>query len=642
MHKKPLIFACATLFIGFYPGTSTVAAPSVADALKLAPMQKNVDYDVPAAAEAGKCTIKAEKVGGTIAWVVRDPSGLMLRYFSDSNNDNVVDTWSYYKNGTVVYRDIDANYNGKADQFRWFNTAGSRWGLNHDEVDGIDTWKAISAEEVAEEVIAALGTQDSKRFTRLLLTTKDLEQLGLKKEEAGKLKSRLAQAPKSFQTMAKDFAADSKYADFGGLRPGTVPAGTRGLSADLLVYENVWAMVEQKEKHLQLQLGTMVRIGAAWKLIDGPTSAMSDQVARGFFFNGDQVTMPAASEQISMTSDGKMQEILSALEKLDQQLASATKAQMASLHAKRVEYLQQLAEAAADTTQRDQWLIQLADMIRASVQDGSYPGGIKKLEQIETELKQKKGTTDMVAYFQFQRMLAEYYGVTLAAPDVNYATAQAKWLKDLEKFVTAYPKSQHSGEAIYQLAMESDMSGDAKTATTWYSRLVKDFPNHAMAPKAKGAVTRLTSPGRPLSLKGTTLDGVAVDLGKLRGKSVAIQYWNTSSPTCSADHAVMKDLYAKYGGRGLEIIGVNLDYASEDLTEYLKTNRLPWKQLHEKGGFESRLANEMGVITLPLMLLVDSQGNVVSNNIPIAELEAAVKKQLAAQGKLASKRQRKQ
>ncbi len=63
-----------------------------------------------------KCTIKAEKVDGQTGWVVRDPHGQILREFVDTNGDNVVDRWSYFKDGIEVYRDIDSNYNGKADQ----------------------------------------------------------------------------------------------------------------------------------------------------------------------------------------------------------------------------------------------------------------------------------------------------------------------------------------------------------------------------------------------------------------------------------------------------------------------------------------------------------------------------------------------
>ena len=53
---------------------------------------------------------------------------MILRKFVDTNGDNVVDQWSYYKDGVEVYRDIDSNFNGKADQYRWFNTGGTPLG----------------------------------------------------------------------------------------------------------------------------------------------------------------------------------------------------------------------------------------------------------------------------------------------------------------------------------------------------------------------------------------------------------------------------------------------------------------------------------------------------------------------------------
>ncbi len=45
--------------------------------------------------------------------------GSVLRTFADTNGDKKVDLWSYYKFGVEVYRDIDENHNGKADQYRW-------------------------------------------------------------------------------------------------------------------------------------------------------------------------------------------------------------------------------------------------------------------------------------------------------------------------------------------------------------------------------------------------------------------------------------------------------------------------------------------------------------------------------------------
>lgn len=639
MSQISPLFTFIVFLSGLLHSTWVLGAPKVADALKLTPLQKDIEYDKPSAAEVEKCTIKNEKIGGVSAWVIRNTSGQVLRNFADSNGDNVVDTWSYYRNGLVIYRDIDSNFNGKADQYRWFHSAGSRWGLNLDEDDTgtIDRWKMISAEEVAEEVVVALCKKDAERFSRLLLTGRDISSLGLAKDQSGELSVRVQAASGTFRTTSQQFSKESKFTDFGGLRPGLVPAGTHGLNKDLLAYENVWAMVIQDGEPRQLHLGTMVKVGDAWKLIDGPSSNAADRVATGFFFDGGTGAFPVETTVAVGVSTDRTQEILTALEKLDQKIDSASKEQQAALNAKRADLLEQLAGVAPDAQQRDQWLTQLADMVSAAVQDGSYPKGIERLKSLETKLASQDASDEMVAYFQFQRMLAEYYGVTLADAKVDYAKAQAKWLEDLEAFVQAYPKSQHSAEAILQLAMGSDISGDTETATKWYRQIVKDYPNSSTAPKAKGAVGRLTCVGREIRLQGNAIQGGKVDLRKYRGKVVLVQYWNTSSPTCEEDHASLKKLYAKYGSRRFDIVGVNLDYTRDTLLGYLRSNRLPWKQLHEKGGFESRLANEMGVITLPLMLLVDQNGKVVSTTIQIAELEAELK-ELMAKGKLASKR----
>jgi hypothetical protein len=46
--------------------------------------------------------------------------------------------------------------------------------------------------------------------------------------------------------------------------------------------------------------------------------------------------------------------------------------------------------------------------------------------------------------------------------------------------------------------------------------------------------------------------------------------------------------------------------------------------LYEAGGLESRLANELGVVTLPTMLLIDKTGRVARRNIHSGELEAEI------------------
>ena len=135
-------------------------SPTPELALRFAPVQPYVDYSKPTAEEIKQCTIKPEKEGNVTAWVVRSGDGEILRRFADSNGDNKVDQWCYFQDGLEVYRDIDSDFNERADQYRWFHTAGSRWGIDKDENKSIDSWKVISPHEVAEQLVIALKTRE--------------------------------------------------------------------------------------------------------------------------------------------------------------------------------------------------------------------------------------------------------------------------------------------------------------------------------------------------------------------------------------------------------------------------------------------------------------------------------------------------
>jgi len=90
--------------------------------------------------------------------------------------------------------------------------------------------------------------------------------------------------------------------------------------------------------------------------------------------------------------------------------------------------------------------------------------------------------------------------------------------------------------------------------------------------------------------------------------------------------AALKELLTKYGSAGFNIIGVNLDSRREDMAAYLAESRIRWPQIFEEGGLDSRPANELGILTLPTMMLVDQQGKVVHRNVHVAELDRELKR----------------
>ena len=627
LHPSKVVLSCL-LSVVLCPQWSSAAAPSAEQALKLVPVQSGVDYDRPSPAEAAKCRIVAKKIDGHVGWVVESPSGVVLRVFVDTNDDNVVDQWSYYKDGLEVYRDIDANFNGKADQHRWFHTGGSRWGLDSGEDGVINSWKSISAEEVTAEVVAAIATHDLQRFTCLLLTPAELRSLGLGKSRAEAVAEKISKATDGFKTMAarqKAIGPDAVWMQFSANRPGVIPAGTDQSTKDLRVYENVMAIVESGGKPAQVQIGTLVQVGDVWRVIDLPQPVAEGQAnasSSGFFF---QASMTVRGEPAAGGPSETLQKLLADLENLDREASQATTpTEQAQYTGRRADLLGQIAAAAKPGDDRNMWLRQLADMISAAVQAGTCPDGAERLKALVERLQKSDADRNLAAYVKFRQLNAAYV-LSMQAPKADFAKIQAQWLKTLEQYVADYPTVPDAAEAMLQLAISQEFAGQDEEAKKWYVRIAHEFPESPAARKAAGAQTRLDSLGKTISLSGQSPLGSPVDLADYRGKVVLIQYWATWSRPAKADLATLKELWNKYGS-SFTIIGVSLDNNAKDLNGYLADNPLPWPQIFEPGGLDSRPANVLGILTVPTMILVDQQGKVVNRNISSADLETELKR----------------
>lgn len=607
---------------------AVAAGPTAEQALQLVPVQDGVDYAKPTTAEASKCTISVRKFDGKVGWVVEDPQGLTLRKFVDTNGDNIVDQWSYYKDGIEVYRDIDSDFNGKADQYRWFQTAGTRWGIDKNEDGKIESWKVISPEEASAEVVAALATRNSDRFAALLLTPEELKSLGLGKERAQRLEEKLANLAKEFRALLsqqKTITKDTQWAQFSASRPGIVPIGTDGATRELKVYENVVAIVDAGGKSGQVGIGTLIQVGDAWRLIDLPqlTEETADNARSGFFFATLHVNRSEAGTADASSED--MQKTLGDLETLDKSAAAnMTPAEHAKYTAKRAAILEKIAQQCRTPQDRGAWRRQLADMLSAAVQQGTYPDGAKELASLFEKVSKDEKDNDVAAYVRFRQLTAEY-GLALQAPKVDFAKVQTEWLKTLETYVGAYPKSPDAAEAMLQLAIAQEFAGQEEDAMKWYGRITADFPDAPAAQKASGAKTRIGSVGKPLAITGKGANGSPVDTTRLRGKAVLIQYWATWSDASKADIPAIKDLLKKYPG-ALTVVGVNLDNDPKAVGAFLAEAKLPWPQIWEEGGLDSRPANQLGIVSVPTMILLDPQGKVIDRNIQTADIEPELKK----------------
>ncbi|MCI0643004.1 MAG: TlpA family protein disulfide reductase [Gemmataceae bacterium] len=174
-----------------------------------------------------------------------------------------------------------------------------------------------------------------------------------------------------------------------------------------------------------------------------------------------------------------------------------------------------------------------------------------------------------------------------------------------------HAKSPRGDEVLRDFAKSFAAAADPKTA---------DF-----ATSLEGAARRLKLPGGPIEIKGTTLNGKPIDWRSYRGKVVLVEFWMSMCPLCQAELPNVKKTYADYKDKGFDVVGVSLDRNQATLAQFVKKQKLTWACIFEPTARQS-LAEYYGVFSIPLAILVDRDGTVVSMNARGPELHRLVAK----------------
>lgn len=619
-----LLFIAALFFVSSSNGFGQVTAKQ---ALGLKPVQRSsVDISIPIGDEIDECTISSPPSKKISGWIVKDSAGRILRRFLDTNGDNDIDLWCYYKDGFEVYRDIDSNFDRKADQYRWFGSQGTRWGVDADQDGKIDRWKRISAEEVSAEVAAAIGTGDTARFDRLMITTQELEKIGFGGDRKQAISDNLIKSKKTFASMLKGNSSkldNAEWVHFGGLRPGIIPEGTDGADKDIEIYENVAALLRTGSKDLQVSLGTMVKAGDCWRMIDAPELVDEKSTASfaSWYRSSDSDTSDAV---VGSGGDANYQKLLASFDELDKEVAGArTASQKKKAYDKMADTISRLALEADKETDSLNWSRQFADSITAAFQSGDYPIGLDKLNDFAKELQKSKKSSEAIGLVTYRYINADF-GAKLNDSKVDIADAQSDWLIALEKFTKDYPKDENTPDAMMQLAMADEFEGEKENASKWYRLVSSNFSESQFSSKAKGAIKRLRSIGTKMPLSGTKISGGRFDIADLKGKIVLVHYWADWCELCKDEFDDLQKLQKAYPG-DLVLVGVNCDNDLDTAKKAVRSTRVSWTQLFSEGGYNSGLAAEMGIVSLPTMILVDKDGEIVSTTVSASSLERELK-----------------
>ncbi len=122
----------------------------------------------------------------------------------------------------------------------------------------------------------------------------------------------------------------------------------------------------------------------------------------------------------------------------------------------------------------------------------------------------------------------------------------------------------------------------------------------------------------------TDIEGKPISLEQYRGKVVLLDFWAVWCGPCISEMPNVKRVYNTYKDQGFEIIGVSLDTDEVRLRNYLKANDIPWHQIFSGQKWNSPLAKQYHIRSIPAPWLIARDGTLISREARGIELEQLV------------------
>jgi len=201
----------------------------------------------------------------------------------------------------------------------------------------------------------------------------------------------------------------------------------------------------------------------------------------------------------------------------------------------------------------------------------------------------------------------------------------AKLETTLDAFEKDYPNDALPGQLALIFAKKLQSSNPAKAQKLLEA--AAQSTNEQAAMLAKSALARQGILNKPLDIKFTDLDGKQIDLAKMKGKVVLVDFWATWCGPCMQEVPHIVAAYKKYHERGFEIIGISLDEEKDAVLATTKREGMTWPQYFDGKGWENSISSSYGIRSIPEMWLVDKKGNLVDTDAG-DDLEEKIKKLL--------------
>lgn len=183
-------------------------------------------------------------------------------------------------------------------------------------------------------------------------------------------------------------------------------------------------------------------------------------------------------------------------------------------------------------------------------------------------------------------------------------------------FVAAHPKSFLSVNLLTRLQSDFDPVAYEQAFNKLSDTYKDTYLGKYLSSRITGA--KATSEGAVINFNKKDNQDNIFTLSSLRGKYVLLDFWGSWCGPCRASHPHLKEIYAKYKDKGLEIVGI-ADEKADDINnakaawlKAIKDDGINWIQvLNNYDKATNNLAMSYGITGFPTKILLDKTGKVL-------------------------------
>lgn len=129
--------------------------------------------------------------------------------------------------------------------------------------------------------------------------------------------------------------------------------------------------------------------------------------------------------------------------------------------------------------------------------------------------------------------------------------------------------------------------------------------------KAKNTLIGQKAP----SIVGVDEAGKHISLNDFRGKYVLIDFWSSSCKWCRKETPNIRKAYDEFKSKGFVVLGVSTDLHKVEWLKAIDADKATWNHLLLPKEQRSRVLESYGIISIPEILLIDPEGNILAKGL---------------------------